>query len=55
MQKAIIIETGNCMYCGEHIDGGDHIFLCEECRRKEELLLRKLQFEKSDMRGETDE
>lgn len=31
-----IIEAGNCVYCGRHIDDGGHIFLCEECRRKEE-------------------
>lgn len=29
-----IIEAGNCVYCGKHIDDG-HIFLCEECRIKE--------------------
>ena len=32
----VIIEAGNCVYCGKHIDDGGHIFLCEECRRKEE-------------------
>ena len=31
-----IVEAGNCVYCGRHIDDGGHIFLCEECRRKEE-------------------
>lgn len=31
-----IVEAGNCVYCGRHINDGGHIFLCEECRRKEE-------------------
>ena len=31
-----IVEAGNCVYCGRHIDGGGHIFMCEECRRKDE-------------------
>lgn len=31
-----IVEAGNCVYCGRHIDDGGHIFLCEKCRRKEE-------------------
>ena len=32
----VIIEAGNCVYCGKHINDGGHAFLCEECRRKEE-------------------
>lgn len=31
-----IVEAGNCVYCGRHIDDGCDIFLCEECRRKDE-------------------
>jgi len=30
-----IVEAGNCVYCGRHIDDG-HVFLCKECRRKDE-------------------
>ena len=28
-----IIEAGNCVCCGKHIDDNG-LFLCEECRRK---------------------
>lgn len=31
-----LVEAGNCVFCGKHIDGGGHVFLCEECRRKDE-------------------
>lgn len=27
-----IIETGNCTYCGNHIEDG-HLFLCEKCMK----------------------
>ena len=37
--NAVLVEAGNCVYCGRHIDNGDYIFLCEECRRKEEGCL----------------
>lgn len=31
-----IIEAGNCVFCGKHIDDNGSVFLCEKCRRKEE-------------------
>ena len=36
MRYGVIVEAGNCIYCGRHIDDGSDIFLCSECRRKEE-------------------
>lgn len=36
MTNGVIVEAGNCIYCGRHIDDGSDIFLCKECRRKEE-------------------
>lgn len=30
-----VIEAGNCILCGKHIDHGN-IFLCADCRREEE-------------------
>ena len=29
----MIIESGNCMVCGSHIDGGG-LFLCAKCREE---------------------
>lgn len=36
-----IVEAGNCVYCGRHIDNGGHLFMCEECRRKNENVYTK--------------
>lgn len=29
-----IVENGNCVYCGNHIEDG-HLFLCENCIKLE--------------------
>ena len=47
-----IVEAGNCVYCGRHIDDGGHLFLCEECRKKEEKgclheRLKEVQYERT--------
>ena len=34
MTNSVIVEAGNCIYCGRHIDDGSDIFLCEECRKR---------------------
>jgi len=34
----VTIEAGNCIYCGRHIDDSGNVFLCKECRRKEEEI-----------------
>lgn len=36
-----IVVTGDCVCCGRHIEDSKHIFLCEDCRQKEEEHLQE--------------
>lgn len=53
--RGVIVEAGNCIYCGRHIDSNDDLFLCKNCReneKEEKCQHGKLKAEEDDDEGD---